>query len=65
MQVYNEETSTVARIVSGVTAIGWLCAYGLICASTNSEIFSVIEPHADTIGLPGGGIWFLCILGSR
>ncbi len=32
---------------------------GLRKWSTNCEIFSVGEPFADTIGLPGGGFLFL------
>ena len=33
--------------------------------STKAEIFSVGHLLADTTGLPGGGVVFLCILGKR
>ena len=33
--------------------------------STKADIFSVAQPFADIIGLPGDGVWFLGIFGRK
>ena len=75
--VYNEVTSRVTRIESAGKLLrvlsllrkwlvslmydGSLVTKGLRLSLTNSEMRSVGCPLAEMIGLPGGGLCFLCI----
>ena len=81
MLVYREITSMLPIIVSGtMLSMSFILlrksvaslTYDLVLdisgcrkVSTNADIFSVRQPLAETMSLPGGGVVILCILGKK